>query len=120
MEGKSSCSYRRNRFLFQIDGVDIPEFAVSEVAFKDGLIAVIYREAPMCFTSEYFVNHMNEITQSRASIRLIDENGITIGKIEFTGVSFHKMELASFAYDCDKPLTNTVYYTYEKVGYSSL
>ena len=119
-EGNTIQEYKRNRFVFEIDGVDLPPWIISELAYSDGIIVVIYREIKGFFTSEYFDNNANNIVGKDAKLKLIDNEGYTIGEILFTGVNFQRMEMDALSYDKDLPLRNHVYFTYKSVKHRSV
>lgn len=118
-EGNTMQEFRRNRFLFEIDGVDLYPWLVSKVAYCDGKIAVTYREIKGLFSSEFFDNNGKNIVGKSATLRFLDAQGKTIGEARFTGVNFEHMQLDALTYEADEPLQNSVFFTYKDVKHHS-
>ncbi|MBP5456894.1 MAG: hypothetical protein J6Y37_10360 [Paludibacteraceae bacterium] len=119
-EGNTMQEFRRNRFLFEIEGVDLYPWLVSKVAYCGGKIVVTYREIKGLFTSEFFDNNGKNIVGKNATLRFLDAEGKTIGEARFTGVSFEQMQIDTLTYESDEPLQNTVYFIYKNVKHHSV
>ena len=119
-EGNTMQEFRRNRFLFEIEGVDLYPWLVSKVAYCGGKIVVTYREIKGRFTSEFFDNNGKNIVGKNVALRFLDAEGKTIGEARFTGVNFDEMQIDTLTYESDEPLQNTVFYTYKDVKHHSV
>lgn len=119
-EGNTIQECRTNRFVFEIDGVDLPSWIVSEVSYCNGKLVVAYREIRGMLSSEFFDNNDEKIVGKNATIKYLDREGNAISEAVFTGVCFEQMQMDDLSYKEDKPLLNFVYFRYDSVRHRSL
>lgn len=111
---------RKNRFVLRIEGVDLPEWLVTDVSYCGGKLVVTYREVKEFFSSEFFDNNGQNVVNTTAKLEFLDEVGVVIGDAVFTGVSFETMQMDKLSYKDDSILCNTVYFAYNDVKHRSI